>query len=283
MAGGVFSVGDEDDDAAGIGCRRHFGETLAGEGDGVVECGGVSVVQVTERGVDAAGVVREGCELGDFIGERDQGDAILRAQQGVEEGVRGGALEALVGGDALAGVDGEDDVERGGGGWVEVGDALRPVVFAEGKVGGGEVGDGSAVRVGDVECDGDEVGVEVESGLLSGEGGRGCEREECERAAHEIHRAVPGRSSGKGSPSAQAAPSTNCSFFQMGTVFLRVSMTQRQASKAAPRWAEATAMKTLVSPTTKRPSRWTMATSRTAKCSMASERRRCICCRAISS
>src|SRR5262249_50295584 len=42
-----------------------------------------------------------------------------------------------------------------------------------------------------------------------------------------------GMSAGKGSPSAQTAPSSKYSFFQMGTVRLRVSMSQRQASKAA--------------------------------------------------
>src|SRR4029077_20247984 len=62
-------------------------------------------------------------------------------------------------------------------------------------------------------------------------------------------------SSGKGSPSAHTAPSSKCSFFQMGTVFFRVSMIQRQASKAGPRWAEATAISTLVSPISSRPRR----------------------------
>src|SRR5439155_25958332 len=54
--------------------------------------------------------------------------------------------------------------------------------------------------------------------------------------------------SGNGSPSAQTAPSTKYSFFQIGTVFFRVSMSQRQASKAAARCADATTMATLVSP-----------------------------------
>src|SRR5438067_6360135 len=62
-------------------------------------------------------------------------------------------------------------------------------------------------------------------------------------------------SSGKGSPSAQTAPSVKCSFFQMGTVRLRVSIAKRQASKAAPRWAEATTIRTLVSPISSRPRR----------------------------
>src|SRR5579859_6948906 len=55
-------------------------------------------------------------------------------------------------------------------------------------------------------------------------------------------------SGGKGSPSAQTAPSSKYSFFQMGTVFFNVSISQRQASKAAARCAEATTIKTLVSP-----------------------------------
>src|SRR6478752_1044213 len=44
-------------------------------------------------------------------------------------------------------------------------------------------------------------------------------------------------SAGKGSPSAHTAPSSKNSFFQMGTIFLRVSITHRQASNAGPRCA----------------------------------------------
>ena len=55
------------------------------------------------------------------------------------------------------------------------------------------------------------------------------------------------------SPSAQTAPSSKYSFFQMGTVRLSVSMPNRQASKAARRCAELTPMKTLVSPISIRP------------------------------
>src|SRR6202012_2049101 len=64
------------------------------------------------------------------------------------------------------------------------------------------------------------------------------------------------------SPSAQTSPSSKCSFFQMGTVFLRVSMSQREAAYACARWAEDTAIKTLVSPISSRPRRWTSATWR---------------------
>src|SRR6267378_5522946 len=65
---------------------------------------------------------------------------------------------------------------------------------------------------------------------------------------------------GGSSPSAQTAPSSKYSFFQMGTVRLRVSIAKRQASKAAARCGALTAMNTLVSPIARRPSRWTMAT-----------------------
>src|SRR5581483_3376328 len=41
-------------------------------------------------------------------------------------------------------------------------------------------------------------------------------------------------SAGNGSPSAHTAPSSKCSFFQMGTVFFKVSISQRQASNAGP-------------------------------------------------
>src|ERR1700752_1951112 len=54
---------------------------------------------------------------------------------------------------------------------------------------------------------------------------------------------------GNGSPSAHTAPSTKVSFFQMGTVFLSVSISQRHASNACARCAEATTMTTLVSHT----------------------------------
>src|SRR5207253_578029 len=72
-----------------------------------------------------------------------------------------------------------------------------------------------------------------------------------------------GISAGKGSPSAQTAPSSKYSFFQMGTVRLRASISQRQASKATPRWAAATTIRTLVSPISRRPRRWIIVTSRT--------------------
>ncbi len=67
----------------------------------------------------------------------------------------GGALEVLVRGNALAGVDGEDDVERSGGGLIDEGDALGAIVFGEREIGGGEVRDGCSVSVGDVEGNGD--------------------------------------------------------------------------------------------------------------------------------
>src|SRR5436189_154157 len=60
---------------------------------------------------------------------------------------------------------------------------------------------------------------------------------------------------GNGSPSAQTAPSSKCSFFQIGTVRFKVSISQRQASKAAARCADATTMTTLASPISNRPRR----------------------------
>src|SRR5215469_3453320 len=72
-------------------------------------------------------------------------------------------------------------------------------------------------------------------------------------------------SSGNGSPSAQTAPSSKYSFFQIGTVRFSVSISQRQASNAAARWAAKTAIKTLLSPISIRPNRCTMAKLRMAK------------------
>ena len=139
---GVFAVGDEDDDAAVVGGRPGVSEALAGEGDGVVERGGLAVMNVGERGIDAAEIAGEGGELEDGIGEGNDGYAIVLLVERVEEGAGGGAFEVLVGGDALAGVDGKDDVERGGRSLIEEGDALGAIVFGELEVGGGEVGDG---------------------------------------------------------------------------------------------------------------------------------------------
>ena len=88
---------------------------------------------------------------------------------------------------------------------------------------------------------------------------------------------------GNGSPAAQTAPSTKVSFFQMGTVFFSVSISQRQASKACARCAEATTISTLVSPTSSRPRRWTIVTWRTPKRRRASRAKLAICFAAISS
>src|SRR5580704_2776207 len=51
-----------------------------------------------------------------------------------------------------------------------------------------------------------------------------------------------GISVGNGSPSAHIAPSSKCSFFQIGTVVFSVSMSHRQASNAAARCADETVM-----------------------------------------
>ena len=51
-----------------------------------------------------------------------------------------------------------------------------------------------------------------------------------------------GTSGGNGSPSAHTTPSSKYSFFQMGTVVFRVSMSQRHASNEAARCADETAI-----------------------------------------
>src|SRR6185437_14873978 len=93
----------------------------------------------------------------------------------------------------------------------------------------------------------------------------------------------PRISSGKDSPSAQTAPSSKYSFFQMGTVFLSVSINQRLASNAAARCADATTINTLVSPISRRPRRCSSHTSRTWNFSKASRASACIFFSAISS
>src|SRR5690242_11269118 len=110
-------------------------------------------------------------------------------------------------------------------------------ILADLEVTLGETGDGSAMSINDVDGDVDEAGFDPESGHLwrgtALDRGLGEQRgSESERG--ELHRwvSLPATiSSGKGSPAAQTAPSTKYSFFQMGTVFLRVSISQRQASK----------------------------------------------------
>ena len=60
-------------------------------------------------------------------------------------------------------------------------------------------------------------------------------------------------------------------------------MIHRQASNAAPRWAAATTISTLVSPISKRPNRWTIDAPRTGKRERASVARDSIRCNAIGS
>src|SRR5215475_8655091 len=121
----------------------------------------------------------------------------------------------------------------------------------------------------------DQPNVYLKSVLLRGaQECRGQQEEQgggtCHRPSHHLdagcRAGLPcgrGISAGKGSPSAHTAPSTKYSFFQMGTVFFSVSISQREASKAAARCRDATTISTLVSPISNRPSRWTKATSRT--------------------
>src|SRR4051794_16940440 len=59
-----------------------------------------------------------------------------------------------------------------------------------------------------------------------------------------------------------SVPSTQTSFFQIGTTSLRVSISHRQASNDWWRCGVLTATTTLISPSSSRPTRWTRATSR---------------------
>ena len=129
---------------------------------------------------------------------------------------------------------------------------LRTAVLGDGEIVAGEAADDGAGLVGHVDEDVDQLGLDVEGGR-PGRGGWSTERTESsrkqtQRAIGRILRAAkptvrrilrtgqghlrPPRQGlrGNGSPSAHTAPSTKVSFFQMGTVFLRVSMSQRQAS-----------------------------------------------------
>jgi hypothetical protein len=77
MMRGVFAVADQDEDAACVRCESLVGKALARERDGIVQRGGMTVVNVTERGVDASGIAGKGCPLGNRIGESDEGDPRL--------------------------------------------------------------------------------------------------------------------------------------------------------------------------------------------------------------
>ena len=189
---------------------------------------------------------------------------------------------------AQAGIDRHHDRQRDGRLFIEDGDLLLAAVFEDVEIVFLQVGDGSAAPVGDRRENTDQFDVNLDcavwpSSAEARDGGFGTGLGDCAR-----HRTVPviiekenqgfhretnhldadfsvempsarGISAGNGSPSAQTAPSSKYSFFQMGTVLFSVSITQRQASKAAARCAEATTINTLVSPISSRPSRWTSA------------------------
>src|SRR5882724_10287144 len=226
----------------------------------------------------------------------------------MHEAASGLKFEVDVFAGAEAGVDAQDDVEWEFRFAVENLDVLRLAVFGDTEIFLGKSSDRGAALIHHRGEDADQLDVGLEGGGRLLRRVRWCGRSLCvtadsqyqarqqhaevlhERGIHldaasrpVVRIFVPVISAGKGSPSAQTAPSSKYSFFQIGTVFLRVSINQRQASKAAARWADATAMKTLLSPISMRPRRWTMRASRTANFWSASAINSSICLSAISS
>src|SRR5262249_48182550 len=127
--------------------------------------------------------------------------------------------------------------------------------------------DRRSALIGDRDKHVDETNVDFESVFLR-EAEESCGQEEdqgggtCHRPSHHLNAGclggLPGGrgiSAGNGSPSAKTAPPTKYSFSEMETVFFRVSISQRQASKAGARCADAPTIKPLVSPISTRPSR----------------------------
>jgi hypothetical protein len=131
--------------------RELRGEPLAGQIDRIVERGRVAAPQAVQAGFDGPGVVGEGDNLVDIVGEVHQIDAVLAAHQRLDEAPGGVFLELFVGEDALAGVQRQHDLEWCRGLALEDGDGLRASVLGDGKVGCAEPRDGRTLVVGHVE------------------------------------------------------------------------------------------------------------------------------------
>src|ERR1700682_2592332 len=164
--------------------------------------------------------------------------------------------------DTSTGINGKDDLQRQLRLALKNSDLLRMVVFRKQELVLGEASDRSSLVIGHVDKDINQPAIDTDGRWLCaclrvGNEAKGA-AECCAKCLHFCTRL-----GGKGSPSAQTAPSSKCSFFQMGTVFLSVSISQRQASNAWALCAEDTAIRTLVSPTSSRPRRCTIATWRT--------------------
>src|SRR5579884_733601 len=196
--------------------------------------------------------------------------------------VRGAFFNGQVFVDAAAGINGQHNGKRHVGLLFKDGNFLRMAVLGDGEIVFGESANRRAVGIRYIDEDIDQAHVYADGrDVLRAQSRPQKKQRDDGQRLHDT--TGPRSSSGNGSPSAQTTPSSKCSFFQTGTVFLSVSMSQRQASKAAGRCAEATAISTLVSPTSSLPRRWTSNTSRTGKRVSASCARDCICLSAISS
>jgi hypothetical protein len=114
----------------------------------------------------------EGDDFADAGVEVDEVEAVVGAEQGVEEVVGGVDFDVEVFADGAAGIDGEDEGKGHVGLALEVGDFLGDAVFGEGEVVLSEAADGVARGVGDVDEDVDEADFYVEGGGLLGCGRR---------------------------------------------------------------------------------------------------------------
>ena len=220
--------------------------------------------------VDDGQLVGKGRELAHSGGKLEHAHLVLRAQNRVREAPRRGRLFAHILVHAARCVDGQRQIQRQLRLPLEDGDLLRAAIFEDGKVVAREPAHNGAVLVRHVDEDVDELHVHVERGrLLRGERERrqrqhraqaGAPADAEEAVGTMLHAVPPQRLNGQSFRERVArrphrAVDKGLLLPDGNRSVLRVSMSQRQASKAAERCAEATTIRMLVSPISRRPRR----------------------------
>src|SRR5436305_1157871 len=263
----VATIRDQHQHLASLPIDQRLGSKV----DRVVQRGSAANLHFVDRAVELPQLRRERRHLAHVCCEGIESHRILRANHGVNKSARGLQLETNVFARAGAGIHRQHNREWKLRFLAEDRNLLRNAIFGETKVILYEIADRCTLRIGDRDKHIHQLHIDFKGsfGVLLG-AHRGEQNQWDDYGAQESHFASPmlgsalvRSSSGNGSPSAHTTPSVKCSFFQIGTVRLRVSIAKRQASKAAPRCAEATTISTLVSPISSRPSRWMIATSLT--------------------
>src|SRR5215469_2688635 len=244
-------------------------ECLSSQVDRIVERRSTANSHFANRSVDLMQLRRERRHLAHARGEGVESDRILRPDHGMDKSSCSLQFQANVFARARARVDCHHDRQWQLRFLAEDGNLLRHTIFAQSKVTLNKIANRRALLVRDRHKHVHQLYIDLEGRfwcLLSTQRGDQSQGGNCRgQPSHwsppVIESAFARSSSGNGSPSAHTAPSVKCSFFQIGTIRLSVSMVNRQASKAAARWAEATTTSTLVSPISRRPSRWMIAIS----------------------